>query len=138
LTLYLMDTNVCIQYLRNRDPSLVARIQAHPPGEIRLCSVVVGELYYGAYKSPPAYQAANLALLAKFLPRFRSLPYDDASSEVFGRIRADVAARGVMLGAYDLQIAAIALVHGLTLVTHNTREFSQVPGLAIEDWQATP
>jgi tRNA(fMet)-specific endonuclease VapC len=52
LTVFLLDTNVCIQYLRNRDPTLLARIQAHPPDEIRLCSVVVGELYYGAYKGP--------------------------------------------------------------------------------------
>ena len=43
-----------------------------------------------------------------------------------------------MIGAHDLQIAAIALVHGLTLVTHNISEFSQVSGLNLEDWQATP
>lgn len=138
MTIYLLDTNTCIQFLRNRDRALIARIQSQPPDEIRLCSVVQAELYYGAYKGPPAFQAANLALLARFLPRFQSLPFDDAAAEVFGRVRADVASRGVMLGPYDLQIAAIALVHGLTVVTHNTREFSQVAGLAIEDWQTTP
>ena len=42
---------------------------------------------------------------------------------------------GTPIGPYDLQIAAIALVLGLTLVTHNVREFSRVPGLLIEDWQ---
>jgi tRNA(fMet)-specific endonuclease VapC len=138
LTIYLLDTNVCIQYLRNRDPALIARIQSQPPDEVRLCSVVQAELYYGAYKGPPAYQAANLALLARFLPRFQSHPFDDAAAEVFGRVRADVASRGVMLGPYDLQIAAIALVHGLTLVTHNTREFSTVTSLNLDDWQSTP
>src|SRR3954470_23461153 len=128
---YLLDTNACIQYLRNRDPALIARVQSHPPDEIRLCSVVQAKLYYGAYNNPPASQAANLLLLARFLPRFQSLPFDDAAAEVFGRVRADVASRGVMLGPYDLQIAAIALVHGLTLLTHNTREFSNVAGLAL-------
>jgi tRNA(fMet)-specific endonuclease VapC len=136
LSVYLLDTNVCIKYLRNRDPLLVRRIRARPPAEIRLCSVVHAELYYGAYNSPPQYRAANLGLLAKFLPLFISLPFDDLAADVFGRIRADLAARGMMIGPYDLQIASIALVHGLTLVTHNTREFGQVPGLSIEDWKA--
>lgn len=138
MTLYLLDTNVCIQYLRNRDQGLIGRVQARPPGEILLCSIVQAELYYGAYRSPPNYQAANFALLARFLPRFQSLPFDDAAADAFGRIRADVASRGVILGPYDLQIAAIALVRGLTLVTHNTREFGQVAGLTLDDWQTTP
>jgi tRNA(fMet)-specific endonuclease VapC len=55
---------------------------------------------------------------------------------MFGRIRADVATRGVMLGPYDLQIAAIALVHGLTLVTHNVQDFNRIPGLHMVDWLA--
>ncbi|HEX8202422.1 MAG TPA: type II toxin-antitoxin system VapC family toxin [Isosphaeraceae bacterium] len=138
MSLYLLDSKACIQSLRNRDPALIARFQSHPAAELRLCSVVIGELYYGAYKSPPAYRMANLARLAKFVAPFLSLPDDDPAAEVFGRIRADVASRGVLLVPYDLQIAAIALVHSLTLVTHNTREFSQVPGLTIEDWRATP
>jgi len=70
LIVYLLDTNICIEYLRNRDPLLVRRIRARPPAEIRLCSVVHAELHYGAYKSPPQYQAANFGLLAKFLPLF--------------------------------------------------------------------
>ncbi|EKV03194.1 putative nucleic acid-binding protein [Leptolyngbya sp. PCC 7375] len=41
---------------------------------------------------------------------------------------------GTPIGAYDLQIAAIAMVNGLTLVTHNTREFDRVEGLRLEDW----
>ncbi|MGH7201096.1 MAG: type II toxin-antitoxin system VapC family toxin, partial [Planctomycetaceae bacterium] len=59
--LYLLDTNTCVEHLRNRNPRVTQRIQATPPNELRLCSVVVGELYYGAFKSP--HQAANLAVL---------------------------------------------------------------------------
>jgi tRNA(fMet)-specific endonuclease VapC len=47
-------------------------------------------------------------------------------------------AQGTPIGPYDLQIAAIALAHNLTLVTHNTREFGRVSGLVLEDWEATP
>ena len=135
---YLPDTNACILYLRQSDPGLIQRIKMHRPDEIKLCSVVVGELYFGAFRSPPKYQAANLALLAQFLPLFASFPFEDTAAEIFGRIRADVVTRGMTLGPYDLQISAVALAENLTLVTHNTGEFSRVPGLRIEDWQTIP
>jgi tRNA(fMet)-specific endonuclease VapC len=53
----------------------------------------------------------------------------------YSLIRADLAAKGTPIGPNDLMIASIALAHDLTLVTHNTSEFSRVPGLRIEDWQ---
>ena len=83
--LYLLDTNECVEYLRNRNPLVVQRINARQPADMRLCSVVKAELYYGAYHSP--CQAANLALLAKFFPPFVSIPFDDATTEVYGQIR---------------------------------------------------
>jgi tRNA(fMet)-specific endonuclease VapC len=67
--------------------------------------------------------------------RFLSLPFDDAAAEQYGRIRADLTARGLTIGGNDMLIAAIALANGCTLVTHNTAEFSRVPDLVIEDWQ---
>ena len=134
----LLDTNTCVQYLRGRDPGLVRRLQARGADQIRLCSVVVAELYYGAYHGNPSHLAKNLGLLDLFLPRFISLDFDDSCARVCGQLRADLASRGVMIGPYDLQIASIALFHGLTLVTHNTREFSNVPGLALDNWQSIP
>jgi tRNA(fMet)-specific endonuclease VapC len=97
--------------------------------------VVVAELYHGAYKSPSPYQAANLALLASFCPQLISLPFNDAAAETFGRIRAQLEAKGTMIGPYDLQIASIALVNNLTVVSHNISEFGRVPGLTIDDWE---
>jgi tRNA(fMet)-specific endonuclease VapC len=129
---FLLDTNTCIAYLRNRDPLVVQRMQARRPDEIRLCSVVQAELYYGAYHSPRP--AANLALLAQFLPPLLSLPFDDVAAEIYGRVRADLAARGTPIGPNDLMIAAIALANHCTLVTHNTAEFSRVAGLPLDDW----
>ncbi len=66
---------------------------------------------------------------------FPSAPFDDASAEAYGRLRADLAAEGMLIGPNDLMIAAIALTHGLIVVTHNTAEFSRVAGLTLEDWQ---
>jgi tRNA(fMet)-specific endonuclease VapC len=67
--------------------------------------------------------------------QFVSLPFDDHAGEEAGRVRAYLAGLGTPIGPNDLLIAAIALANGLTLVTHNTSEFSRVPGLNIEDWQ---
>ncbi len=97
-------------------------------------SVVLAELFYGAHHGPPNRQAANLALISQLQQRFTSLPFDDQAAGQYGEIRAYLAARGTLIGPNDLFIASIALASGLTLVTNNTREFSRVPGLRLEDW----
>jgi tRNA(fMet)-specific endonuclease VapC len=63
------------------------------------------------------------------------LPFDEASADIQAEIRHHLESLGTPIGPYDQQIAAIALANGCTLVTHNTREFSRVPGLVIEDWE---
>jgi tRNA(fMet)-specific endonuclease VapC len=77
----------------------------------------------------------NLAKLAPFLTQFVILPFDSTAAKEFGRIRAKLAKAGTPIGPYDLQIAAIAIANGLKLVSHNTREFSRVAGLQLEDWE---
>ncbi|HEU5116624.1 MAG TPA: type II toxin-antitoxin system VapC family toxin [Isosphaeraceae bacterium] len=133
---YLLDTNACIQYLRQRDSAIVARIASMTPASLRLCSVVKAELYHGACCSQQVGE--NLVKVENFVRPFLSLPFDDDAAREYGHVRYDLQSRGVMIGPHDLQIAVIALIHGLTLVTHNTREFSQVTGLMLEDWQTAP
>jgi tRNA(fMet)-specific endonuclease VapC len=72
-----------------------------------------------------------------FLNQFVSLPFDDIAAEIYGRERARLTLVGTPIGANDLLIACIALANGLTLVTHNTREFSRINGLRLEDWETT-
>lgn len=131
---YLLDTNACVEYLRKRNANVVRRVQMTPPDQIVLCSVVVGELCYGAYKNPPATRSSNLTLLQQLCSTFVSLPFDDLAADEFGRIRTDLEARGQVIGPFDMQIAAIAITHHFTLVTHNTGEFSRIPNLIFEDW----
>jgi tRNA(fMet)-specific endonuclease VapC len=131
--IYLLDTNTCIVYLRGRSERVIQAIREARAGDITLCAIVVAELYEGAYRS--AQQAHNLAKVAEFVARFIILPFDTMAAEIAGRYGADLAARGMPIGAHDLQIAAIAFAHDLTLVTHNTREFSRLAGLRLEDWE---
>ena len=64
-----------------------------------------------------------------------SLPFDDDAARKYGEIRSALSRLGKPIGPNDLMIAATALVHGAVLITHNTREFSRVEGLQIEDWE---
>lgn len=131
--IYLLDTNTCIQHITQRSSSVVRRMAKIPATDLGLCDIVKLELYYGAYKSQQ--QAKNLALLNEFFSEMVSLPFDSAAAEICGRLRAQLAAAGTPIGAYDLQIAAIALANSLILITHNIREFSRVEGLRYEDWE---
>ncbi len=97
-----------------------------------LCSVVIGELFYGAERSDQ--RARTLSQVRKFCGPFESLPFDDRAAEEYGAIRAHLARQGTPIGPNDLMIAAIA--NSVTLVTHNTAEFERVPRLRLEDWQS--
>jgi len=130
---WLLDTNVCIRYLNGRVPKLRQRVNAAQHSDLLVCSVVKAELYYGAARSSDP--ARTLATQRSFVSLFKSLVFDDAAAETYGQIRAELAAKGQPIGPNDLLIAAIAMANGVTLVTHNTDEFSRVTGLRIEDWE---
>ena len=107
------------------------RLQQQHPVDIFLCSVVKAELLYGAYHS--SRTADNLRLLDQFFEPFISLPFDDACSDAYGRIRSDLARNGTPLGPNDLFIAATAVANDVILVAANEQEFGRVAGLAIEN-----
>jgi tRNA(fMet)-specific endonuclease VapC len=130
---YLLDTNTCIVYLKGRNLGLKRRIESLAIAEIVVCAVVKAELIYGAMKS--ADPSGNFSLQQGFVRQFDSLPFDDFAAMTFGTMRATLENQGTPIGPYDLQIAAIALAHDLTLVTHNVREFARVEGLRVEDWE---
>lgn len=130
---YLLDTNAWIRILNQQPSPIKERFLSISASEIALCSIVKSELYFGACKS--SRKNANLNLLTTLFTQFHSLPFDDESAEICGHIRAQLALLGTPIGPYDLQIAGIALANKMILVTHNTKEFSRITGLRIEDWE---
>jgi tRNA(fMet)-specific endonuclease VapC len=132
---YLLDTNVWVALLRNSSTEIATRFrEVAPTGDLRVCSIVRAELRYGALCS--AKPAANRAAVDALLAPYPSLPFDDAAADQYAAIRHHLESIGQVIGPLDVQIAAIALADGCTVVTHNTAEFGRVPGLLIEDWQA--
>lgn len=128
----LLDTDVCIHLLNAREPALIDRFRAHSPLELVVCSVVRAELLWGARNS--ARPQENVERVRVFAAPLQSMMFDDRCAEHYAVIRADLSARGQLIGPNDLLIAAIALANQATLVTRNLREFQRVAGLSVEAW----
>ena len=131
--MYLLDTNVCIRFLQGRSATLLQRFNSVAAQDKCLCSVVAGELIYGAAKS--LRKQETLKQLVQFMACFRLFDFDLPAAHHFGEIRAELERLGRPIGPFDLQIAAIAKVNQLIVVTHNLAEFSRVPGLVCVDWE---
>jgi tRNA(fMet)-specific endonuclease VapC len=104
--------------------------------DVGVCSIVRAELMFGALRSRDVQK--NLNDVRAFLSPLPSLPFDDVAADACATIRTSLAQQGVPIGPNDTMIAAIALAHGLILVTHNMQDLSRIQGLQLEDWQATP
>lgn len=83
---YLLDTNVCVMFLSGKNQNLLDNFTAISSSDKVLCSVVVGELFFGAYKSQR--RADSLKRIQGFVARFVSLPFNDDAAKIYGDIRA--------------------------------------------------
>ncbi|MDP1735309.1 MAG: type II toxin-antitoxin system VapC family toxin [Sulfuritalea sp.] len=134
MTRYLLDTNICIYVINSRPREVLDRFKNESMGSIGISSVSAAELAYGVAKSG---SARNREALAMFLAPLDVLPFDEAAIWHYGKLRSDLEKRGEPIGALDTLIAAHALATDTILVTNNTREFSRVKGLRLENWVNT-
>ena len=128
---YLLDTNAITAWAK-RDAHFIARIQIAMPSDLRISVMTEHELRYGIACNPGLRLRP---VVERMLTMLQKVTVDSDVAATAALLRADLRKRGLPVGPYDLLIAATALTHGLTVVTHNTREFSRVPGLNLEDWQ---
>ncbi len=128
--IYLPDTNAISAYMRGDPPGLVAKMQAAFP-DLRLSVIVLAEREFGVTKGTSAQSRLQLAALAQTVT-VEPFTRDDATH--YAAIRHDLELRGMGIGPLDTVIAAQALRLGATLVTRNTREFSRIRGLLVENW----
>lgn len=114
------------------EPAVLARLATMLPGDMASTSVNAAELYFGAHRS--GRPERNIERVRTFLAPFELLVFDIAAAEQHGKLRYQLTATGRLIGAHDMLIAATTLANDAILVTHNTGEFSRVPGLRLEDW----
>ncbi len=133
---YLLDTNVCIDYLNASHPNVVERFRKASPEDLCLSSVVVAELRYGADKS--SRKERNHEKLDVLTAEIRCVGFDADAARSFGRVRAALETKGMPIGPYDMMIGAQALALGCILVTDNVDEFRRIEGLEVENWRQPP
>lgn len=129
----ILDTDVLSAIVSPRCPERVVKELEQAEGPIHTTAVNWGEIAYGLVRHARGDRLRR-AYETRVLPALEILAFDAECAEVYGRLRARLEKKGERLGEADLMIAAIALHHGLTLVSGNTRRFSRVPGLALVNW----
>ncbi len=129
---YLIDTNIAI-YARDGIDAVLGKLAEHD-GEVLLSALSLAELQRGIHRDPAvtALRQARVDVLLRAIP---VIPFDAAAAEAYGRI---IAQCGWTRGRdFDRMIAAHAISTGLILVTNNTADFSDIPGLVLENWAVT-
>jgi len=127
---FLLDTDTCSAHMRR--PGGLAHRFFQYAGGLAMPTIVLAELYAGAYRHPnPAHL---LSLIGDLLQEVQVIDFDSTCARKFGEVRGTLLQQGISVPTTDLMIAAVALVHNLTLVTHNTADYRHVPGLRLDDW----
>lgn len=129
--MYALDTNTVIYFFKGMG-NVATRLFSLPPHEIALPSVVLYELQVGIAKSSSPEKRSSQ--LAELLTVVRVLPFTENETAITARIRAALEQAGTPIGQLDMMIAGIALANQATLVTHNTKEFSRIGELRLDDW----
>ncbi|AXJ94215.1 MULTISPECIES: type II toxin-antitoxin system VapC family toxin [unclassified Sphingomonas] len=127
--MYLLDTNVCLDFAFARSATLRSRIRAQNGRDMGISSITLAELRFGAQR--PEADAADEARVDIFVSILRVHDFDRAAAERYGQFAAFSPVRR---GSFDRLLAAHALALGHVLVTNNTRDFADIPGLIVENW----
>lgn len=129
---YMLDTDISSYIMKRSHDKVLRRLQKIPIAAVCISVITKSELLSGVEASPRREQ--DHAALDEYLRHVEVLDFPDQAALHYAQIRAALKARGTMIGANDLFIAAHARSLELTLVTNNTEEFDRVRDLRIENW----
>jgi len=128
---YLLDTDTVSFAIRGVG-RVGERLLQTGPSQVALSTVTEAELWFGAEKRR---SKRLFKLVEDFLDPLKILPFDRSAAQAFGKLRAQLEARGRSIGVADTMIAATAIAQGLVVVTGNTKHFARIRGLKVEDWR---
>lgn len=137
---YLLDTGIVSNPISKKpDPAILKRLEDHG-AECAIAAPVWHELTYGCRRLPRGKRRSTIEAYLRDVVRgsFPNLVYDEAAATWHGEERARLESLGQTPPFVDGQIAAIAKVHGLTVVTTNDKDFGSFKGLAVENWSRKP
>ena len=129
---YILDTNICIHILNQRDLSLLKHAKQNSKTVIYISSITEAELWHGVFNSSRIPE--NTITLKRFLELFPKLFFTSESAKIYGELKSSQVKRGKSLGPNDMLLASQAIDLEAVLVTNNEKEFKQVPGLRVENW----
>ncbi len=131
---YLIDTDIIIYSLKRTEP-VVAKFQEYRNYPKSISVITYGELVYGAKKSENVEK--NMATVHRIAEIFPVIDISPAIMESFGEMKAKLEKSGKPVSDMDLLIASTAITHNLIFVTNNTKHFSRIENLHIENWAET-
>ena len=130
--MYLLDTNICIYAIKKKSENLLQKLSMNFEKGILISSLTVAELEFGVSNSQ--FPEKNRFSLLEFLSIFTILDFRESDAIPYGEIKTHLRKKGTIIGPIDLLLAAQALSNKLVFVTNNTKEFSRIENLKIEDW----
>lgn len=129
---WMLDTDVCIAIIKRKPESVLKKLRGKSIGQVGISAITLSELTFGVAKSSRREQASEA--LSEFIIALEIAAFESDAAAAYGEVRASLEARGTPIGPLDTLIGAHALSLDATLVTHNTREFSRIQRLRLEDW----
>jgi tRNA(fMet)-specific endonuclease VapC len=132
MNLYMLDTDTCSYIIRERPASVLKRFRQLAMEQICVSVVTYAELLYGVERS--SSKRINRPIVDDFVRHLDVIAWDEAAAEQYGKIRADLEARGEPVGAMDMMIAAHAKSIKAVLITNNQKHFARIKRLMAENW----
>ena len=128
--IYILDTDT-VSFIVRKHHSVIGKLIEHEDDEICISTITYAEICYGLEKKGSAKLFNEVMSI---MGKCTMVDFNNLQSELYGKIRLELEKSGTPLGNMDMLIAASALNVGAILITHNTKHFSKIKGLIVEDW----
>jgi tRNA(fMet)-specific endonuclease VapC len=127
----MFDTDTASFFMKDKPKSVRKKTAEHSKDEFCISAITYAELMFGLKRN---YSRQLDLWLHEILGKFKIIAFDDVSAATYGDIRAMLEKSGQSLDNMDMLIASSAIRTGAVLVSHNTKHFSKIKGLKVEDW----